>query len=442
MRPSPVIRALATSFLAGESSVEEVYGRASHTLGRRWPWLRFVAKRFVRLANGRTRLCHREVVRFLRQDSLFERALQRYRDEIFVKHWPIYASRMQPAKNAAGWPIPRIESEGALADWLDLETGELEWLADLNTFGSKSGREQLRNYHYRILAKQFGTIRLIEAPKKTLKSIQRKILTDILEKIPAHPAAHAFNKGRSIRTYVAPHVGRIVVLRLDLQDYFPSFGRARIQAMFRTVGYPERVADLLGGICTNSAPRSIWKSLVPEVHLSLVRDASLLYARHHLPQGAPTSPALANLCSYRFDCRLAGLAKAAGATYTRYADDLAFSGDAGFERAAERFSLHVAAILMEEGFRVHYRKTRVMRSGVRQHLAGLVINQRLNVHRRDYDRLKATLTNCVRHGPKSQNREGYPDFRAHLQGRLAFVAMVHPDRAAKLRATFDRIVWD
>ena len=257
MRDSPIIRALATSFLAGESSVDEIYGRASHALGRRWPWLRSVAKRFVRFANGGTRLRHREVVRFLRQDSLVERALQRYRDEIFVKHWPIYASRMQPVEGGAHWPLPNIENEGALADWLDLESGELEWLADLNTFGSESGQEQLRNYHYRILAKQFGTIRLIEAPKKTLKNIQRKILTDILEKIPAHPAAHAFNKGRSIRTFVAPHVGRNVVLRLGLQDYFSSFGRARIQAMFRTVGYPERVADLLGGICTNSAPRSI-----------------------------------------------------------------------------------------------------------------------------------------------------------------------------------------
>jgi len=139
---------------------------------------------------------------------------------------------------------------------------------------------------------------------------------------------------------------------------------------------------------------------------------------------------------------LAGLAKAAGATYTRYADDLVFSGDASFEQAAERFCAHAAAILIEEGFRVHHRKTRVMRSSVRQHLAGLVINQRLNVHRRDYDLLRATLTNCVRHGPKNQNREGYPDFKAHLQGRLAFVAMINPERAAKLRASFERIVWE
>jgi len=103
-------------------------------------------------------------VRFLCQDSLVESALKRYSSEIFIKHWPIDTPRMQPIKSAAEWSIPRIESQGALADWLDLQHGELEWLADLYTFGSKSTRENLQNYHYRVLAKQFGTVRLIEAP--------------------------------------------------------------------------------------------------------------------------------------------------------------------------------------------------------------------------------------------------------------------------------------
>src|SRR6185437_9583766 len=134
-----------------------------------------------------------------------------------------------------------------------------------------------------------------------------------------------------------------------------------------------------------------------------IPDARALYARPHLPQGAPTSPALANLCLYRADCRLAGLAKSAEAEYTRYADDLAFSGGDAFERCVERFSTHVAAILFEEGFSVHHRKTRIMRQGVRQHLAGLVSNRCMNVARSDFDRLKATLTNCVRLGPASQN---------------------------------------
>jgi hypothetical protein len=139
---------------------------------------------------------------------------------------------------------------------------------------------------------------------------------------------------------------------------------------------------------------------------------------------------------------LAGLAKSAGAEYTRYADDLAFSGDASFERSAERFSIHAAAIVMEEGFRVHHRKTRVMRQSVRQHLAGLVANQKLNIRRGDFDRLKATLTNCVRLGPVSQNREAHPHFQAHLEGRVGFVESINPDKGKRLRAIYERIRWE
>jgi len=218
---------------------------------------------------------------------------------------------------------------------------------------------------------------------------------------------------------------------MDLRDFFPSISGVRVQAFFRMAGYPEAVADLLGGLCTNVVPRDARQS--PDAQ---TRD---LYLRPHLPQGAPTSPALANLMAYRVDCRLSGLARVAGAAYTRYADDLAFSGDVDLDRSVERFSIHVAAILEEEGFAVHHRKTRIMRQSVRQHIAGLVTNQRVNIHRADFDRLKAVLTNCVRHGIDSQNRDGSADFRAHLTGKVAFVEMIHPARGARLRELLRQI---
>ena len=84
---------------------------------------------------------------------------------------------------------------------------------------------------------------------------------------------------------------------------------------------------------------------------------------------------------------------------------------------------------MEEGFAVNHRKTRVMRPGIRQHLAGIVVNQQLNVRRADYDRLKKTLTNCVRSGAQSQNRAGHQDFFAHLLGKISFVEMLNSERA-------------
>jgi hypothetical protein len=203
--------------------------------------------------------------------------------------------------------------------------------------------------------------------------------------------------------------------------------------------YPEAVADLLAGICLNAAPHGLWKHA--GLRSEQLSDARALYARPHLPQGTPTSPALANCLSYRMDCRLTGLAHAAGATYTRYADDLAFSGGEDFVRGAKRFSIHVATILHEEGLAVHHRKTRVMRQGVRQYLAGTVVNKRLNIPRADYDRLKATLTNCLRHGSANQNREGNPAFRAHLEGRISFVHMVNPTKAERLSAMFEQIDW-
>ncbi|MGA2850426.1 MAG: reverse transcriptase family protein, partial [Terracidiphilus sp.] len=283
--------------------------------------------------------------------------------------------------------------------------------------------------------------RLIEAPKEKLKELQRVILREILEQIPSHAAAHGFVKGRSIKTFAAPHVGRRVVLRLDLRDFFPSVSGARVKALFRTAGYPDAVAERLGGICTNAAPRGMWKTLGNGLDPQAMADARALYAWPHLPQGAPTSPALANICGWRVDCRLSGLADAAGATYTRYADDLAFSGDREFERCVSRFALWAGAILHEEGFQVHHRKTRVMRQGVRQYLAGLVTNERLNVPRADFDELKAILTNCVRHGAESQNHEGHAAFRQHLDGRVGFVEMVNPAKGARLRRVYEKIEW-
>ena len=111
------------------------------------------------------------------------------------------------------------------------------------------------------------------------------------------------------------------------------------------------------------------------------------------------------------------------------------------ERAARRFQVLAAIIAGEEGFELNTRKSRFMRQGVCQHVAGVVVNVRPNVHRESYDLLKATLWNCLRHGPGSQNRDRHADFRAHLLGRIAHVTLLHAERGGRLRELFDRIVW-
>jgi hypothetical protein len=425
--PNPVlVSVLARSFLESELAVGPIVERAAIVLGRPWRWLRPLARRYVQSFAGRPRPRHREVVRFLANDDGFHRACREYADRIAIHSWMFGPARMRPEPAAAAWNLPPIESIAELARWLQLTVDDLLWFADLKDLNRRAGSPFLEHYHYRILSKEFGRVRLIEAPKPRLKAVQRRILEQILDPIRPHPAVHGFVRRRSIRTFAAPHVGQRVVLRMDLEDFFPSFSGPRVQSFFRFLGYPEEVADLLGGICTNAAPRSL---------------AGDLYRRPHLPQGAPTSPSLANLCFYRIDCRLSGLAESADACYTRYADDLAFSGGVDFQRCAERFSIHVAAILLEEGFRVHHRKTRIMPQSVRQQLAGVVANRCLNIRRDDFDRLKATLTNCARHGPETQNRDGHPHFRAHLEGRIAFVESIHAERGARLRQLFQRIKW-
>ena len=440
---------LARSILAGELSAEAIAERLQKTLGRKWRWIRPLARRYVEAFAGETtsrvqvRPRRRDVVAFLKSDEGLREAEHRYKGEIKIAEWVAEAAGMQPADAARAWPVPKIETEEQLAAWLGVSMDELKWYADLKRLNSRAGHGDgpVNHYHYRALIKKSGNIRLIESPKKRLKELQRIILRELVEVVPSHAAAHGFVKGRSIKTFVAPHVGKSVVLRMDLEDFFPSIAGARVQALFRTAGYPEGVADLLGGLCTNAAPRGMWKRVGKGLDVLAMAEARELYGWRHLPQGVPTSPALANLCAYRVDCRLSGLAKAAGAVYTRYADDLAFSGDEKFGRCVGRFAVQAAAILLEEGFKVHHRKTRVMRRGVRQHLAGLVINAHANVVRADFDRLKATLTNCVRHGAESQNREGHPAYRLHLDGRVGFVEMVNAAKGKRLRRIFEGILW-
>jgi RNA-directed DNA polymerase len=431
--------ALATAFLGGEQHIDSVVARASETIGQDWRWLRPLARRYLEAFQGKTRPRYREVVQFLLHDEGLQHA--RAKHALSVKHWVTELHPMQPVAAAADWDIPPIESIGALRDWLQLDMSELEWLADLKGLGYRQNGTRLQHYHYKVLSKRSGDIRLIESPKAHLKEVQRQILTRILDRIPVHPAVHGFRRRRSIKTYAARHVARRVVLRMDVENFFPTFSGTRIQTFFRTAGYPEPVADLLGGICTNAVPRGVWEQSYFDIDAAHRREARDLYARPHLPQGAPTSPMLANLCAYRIDCRLSGLAVSAAAEYTRYADDLAFSGDDAFHRRVDRFSEHVAPVLLEEGFRAHHRKTRIMRSGTRQYLVGLVINQKMNLVRKDLDTLKAILTNCIRSGPESQNRDAHPAFRSHLEGRIAFAEMMNPTKGARLRNLFEKIQW-
>ncbi|MBN3819692.1 RNA-directed DNA polymerase, partial [Paraburkholderia sp. Se-20369] len=305
---------------------------------------------------------------------------------------------------------------------------------------ARAGDTPLHHYTYRAFDKRSGGCRLIEIPKGRLREAQRGILHGLLDRVPPHDAAHGFRKGRGIVSFAAPHADRDVVIRFDVADFFASVSAPKIHALFDTLGYPAEVVRTLTALCTNRVPSA--RLLAPDLRDRLDWPARQRYRNRHLPQGAPTSPALANLCAFRLDARLAALARSLDATYTRYADDLAFSGGAVLMRAAQWLTIQVAAIALEEGFALQLRKTRVMRRGVRQQLAGVVVNRHPNLARDEFDTLKAMLTNCARHGPVSQNRDAHPDFHGYLAGRVAHATMLNAARGLKLQAIFERIAWD
>ncbi len=434
-----IARNLAAPFLAGHRSLDDLIERGTLAWGEPEKWMRSLARQVLAvLADLPGGMELETLSRFIETCEEFRRGC---RDCLRRQHLPVgrifwVSPAMAAAAGApASWQVPGLTTSGALAKWLGLTPKELDWFADCHGREGQAPPGPLRHYTYRWLAQRSNKFRLLEMPKQRLKAIQRRLLHEILDQVPAHEAVHGYQRGRSLATYVAPHAGRRIVLRFDLRNFFPSIRSSRVHALFRTTGYPSGVARILTGLCTNVVPPSVL-----DAHPAGAADA--IYRSPHLPQGAPTSPALANLCAFRLDCRLAGLARKLGANYTRYADDLAFSGGAELERSAKRFQVLVCRIALEEGFEVNTRKSRFMRPGVRQQLAGVVLNVHPNICRAEYDRLKAILTNCIRHGPGSQNRAGHADFRAHLLGRVSYVVMVNPARGRRLQTLFQQIGWD
>lgn len=346
---------------------------------------------------------------------------------------PLEPFRMGPER----WDVPVLPTRGDLARWLGIDPFGLDWLADRKNLLAERPDGPIHHYRWRWIPKRTGGLRLLETPKPRLCGIQRRILHGIVDLVPPHDAAHGFRAGRSVLTHAQPHAGKDILIRMDLRD-FPTTTRKRVQGVFLAAGYPERVASTLAALCTTCAPRHV-QDQAPDApdHWMAVRRL----AGAHLPQGAPTSPALANLAARTLDLRLTAAAATFGAVYTRYADDLAFSGGPVLAGRARWFVAFVESIVRDEGYVPHPTKTRITGQGDRQILGGVVVNHHPNVPRDERDRLEATLYNCVRHGPTDQNRDGHPDFRAHLLGRIAWVSQRNAHHGEKLRALFDRIGW-
>jgi RNA-directed DNA polymerase len=347
--------------------------------------------------------------------------------------------KFAPAQRFSDLAVPRLATPGDLATWLQLSIDQLDWLSDAKRQQGSTDIPILQHYRYAFVPKKTGAPRLIEIPKPKLMAIQRRILHEILDLVPTHDSAHGFVSGRSCLSAAQVHAGESIVVTVDLKDFFLNTRLPRAHYIFRRLGYPWAVARVLTGLCSSCTPRSVFSRVpIAQRHDWLTQK---IYQSPHLPQGAPTSPALANLAAWHLDVRVRGLAKTFGANYTRYADDLAFSGDPDFALKIKPFLAGIEDIAKSEGFILNNRKTRIMRRGGCQRVTGIVVNDHINVPRAVFDELKATLHNCRKNGPVAENRAGLRDFRAHLNGKVTWVEQVNPARAERLRRMFNEIKW-
>ena len=318
--------------------------------------------------------------------------------------------------------LPELADMHALAKVLSLSMPRLRWLAFHREVDTGT------HYHCWKVPKRSGGERLISAPKPELKRVQSWIAQNITEHLPVHGAAHGFLAGRSTLTNAVAHAGARIVVKLDLENFYPTITMPRVKGLFRKAGYGEQVAALMALLATES-PREQMVFENKTLHVAV--------GERSLPQGAPTSPSITNAICLRLDTRLSALATKLGFVYTRYADDLTFSWRSKSKAPIGQLLRFAGGIVKDEGFRVHRDKTRVMHSGRRQKVTGLVVNdvhdEAARVPRVMVRRLRAAIKN------RELGREGKGESLVQLRGMAAYVYMCDPAKGRAFMARLDAL---
>ena len=290
---------------------------------------------------------------------------------------------------------PRFEKEAVIwcAALLGVEVNRLEEILN-NVSG---------HYQEFWMRKRSGGYRMISAPDKDLQAIQSTIYSRILSSVTiVHPAAVGFRCGRSVVDNAAPHLGKRYVLKMDIHDFFGSIRSPRVRQTFKRIGYPENVSKVLGALCC---------------------------LHRHLPQGAPTSPALSNIVGYEMDRKLAALAAEYGLTYTRYADDLTFSGDV-FPK--EQIIPQVKRIIRDEKFEPNHKKTHFMNQSSRKIITGVSVASgvKLTIPKSKKREIRKNVYFILTKGlAEHQRRIGShdPAYLKRLIGMLCYWRAIEPD---------------
>lgn len=320
--------------------------------------------------------------------------------------------------------LPPLRSALELATALDISVSKLKWLT------YHRGTATICHYTQFTVPKKNGGTREISAPKSDLRVAQEWVKTQILDRIPIHERAFGFVKGRSTVDHAKEHVGRAAVIKMDLEDFFPTITFPRVKGLFQSFGYSGQVSTLLALLCTEP-PRKQVKF-----------DGTYYYVaigKRQLPQGACTSPSITNLICRRLDERLQKLADNHQFNYSRYADDLTFSCDSSGLNQISTLIRQATHIIHFEGFVVNNKKTRILRASGRQKVTGIVVNEKANISRKELRAFRALLHNVEKNGLEKENRHNHPDLMGYIKGYVSYLSMVRPELGDKFREQVARI---
>ncbi|SIN95384.1 reverse transcriptase family protein [Chitinophaga niabensis] len=298
-----------------------------------------------------------------------------------------------------------------------------------------------RDYYKRFkLAKRRGGFRIIQTPDQELKYLQKWILLNILNKVNSHPACKGFDPKSSIILNAQDHLNKEAILKIDLLRFFDSINEKRIYGVFKGLGYHPNLAVSLAKLCTLKPDNTFFiafkKNELMLKELIKKRDEGIL------PQGAPTSPKLSNLIARNLDIRLDKLCKKHGISYTRYADDLTFSGEKTKLMLLKKV---VYKIVKTEGFYINYGKTKFLTRGNKYFVTGLSVhNKTLKVPRKKKLDIEHHLHHCLKNGvhvhmikSKIKNR----NFKDWLLGSICFVWSVEQELGQKYFDEYNKIEW-
>lgn len=286
--------------------------------------------------------------------------------------------------------------------------------------------------------------RTISVPEPGLMRLQRWIAQNIISLGVRHLASFAFHKDGGALRAADRHVNSSWLVKMDIRNFFDSIKEHHVYRIFRSFGYTALLCAEMARICTRFAPGIVTTSL------SRYRKAPYPGRREgQLPQGAPSSPALANLAAYWLDVELQALADVSGFRYTRYADDMAFSRTDQYDRdQARRFVALVKRELERFGFESNDAKTTISPPGGRRIVLGLQVDgPRPRLSRAFKDNLETHLHALSKPGIGPDNHRRNRGFvsliglRRHVSGLIAYAHHIEPDYAAKCYSVFDTLTW-